>query len=362
VKRPILGIVAALVFAGCASSASPAAPTAAPASPVVSSAAAAVAATPMPRPTRAPVPTPTPRPAVLPGEPWLAFQSDVGGPYGVRLVRPDGTDQFYPTGTAGGTEQLHPDWSPDGLRLVFSTMGGAARDLWVTDADGGNPEQIVACGACTLADEPAWSPDGTSIVFHRQTLVGDVFQSTLEIYDVASRTTRVVLTAPDDRAFYAPRWSPDGTHLVMEYAHRLPDSREDFDGVQLAILDLRAKTPELRPITKVSDWTNNPDWSPTSDLITFSRPAAPPRIDGPSDLWTIKPDGSEARQVTRLADQGSIGIQPTFTPDGTQIVFVTGKPDGDQGMGLVPVAGGEVVPATTSGFLGGVHPRFRPTP
>lgn len=358
-KRPTLPIVmATLLLAGCSTTAT--APTVAPATQGTSSPAATLA----PLPTRTPLATPTPDPAVLPGEPWLAFQGDVGGPYGVRLVRPDGSDQFFPTGTADGREQLHPDWSPDGLRLVFSTMGGLGRDLWVTDADGGNPEHIVICNRCTQAGEPAWSPDGASIVFHRETLVGDVLQSTLEIYDVASKATRVVFTAADDRAIGAPRWSPDGTKLVIEYIHRRKGgtSFDDYDGNEISIMDLTATEPKPRPLTKLGDWSNNPDWSPTGDLITFSRPADPANFDGPSDLWTIKPDGTGATRVTRLAEVDSFGIQPTFTPDGTLIVFATGNVGENAVMGLVPIAGGEVVPATTSGFIEGVHPRFRPTP
>src|SRR6187402_789149 len=138
VKRLVTGAVLCMALAACSSTAT----SAQPATPPTATATAAAAAGSTTPASAAPAsPTATPKPAVLPGDSWLAFQGDTGsGVYGVRLVRPDGTGLFFPTDTADGTEQLHPDWSPDGTKLVFSTLGTAARDLWVTDADGGNPQ------------------------------------------------------------------------------------------------------------------------------------------------------------------------------------------------------------------------------
>ncbi len=362
-KRPVLAIVAVLVLAGCAATGAPTAtqePSTAPsASPAVSAAAT-------PGPTVAASPTATPKPAVLPGEAWIAFQGDSGdGLYGVRLVRPDGTDLFFPTDAAEGTEQLHPDWSPDGQRLVFSTKGAAARDLWVTDADGGNPEHIVICDTCSIADEPAWSPDGTSIAFHRHSLEDD-WVSTLEIYDVASKTTRVVLTTTRNRALFAPRWSPDGTKIVAEYLHRRDGatSLEDFDSGSLAIIDVGAAKPKPTVITGDSYWPANPDWSPDGSLIVFFRPVDPEKFDAEADLWTINPDGTGLTQLTHYADEHAFAVQPTFMPDGTRIAFVTAKVGSDDPwvMATVALDGSDAQPATSSGYIAGVHPRFRPTP
>src|SRR5690242_9642949 len=171
--------------------------------------------------TASPVPSATlpARPSVGAGEAWLVFQSDAGGAYGLRLVRPDGTGLFAPGDTVPGTEQLHPDWSPDGSQLAFSVLGAASRDLWLMDADGGDARRIVACEACSQVDEPAWSPDGSTIVFWRSALGDDGTQFTLERYDVATGETQVILGAPAGRAITGPRWSPDGTRLVVELPH-----------------------------------------------------------------------------------------------------------------------------------------------
>ena len=355
-KRLIIPVLVVMLVAACSGPAATSSPSATAAQAAAATPTASVAAS----------PTTSPRPAVLPGEPWLAFQGDNGsGIYGVRLVRPDGTGLFFPTDTAEGTEQLHPDWSPDGTKLVFSTLGTAARDLWVTDGDGGNPEHIVVCDTCSLADEPAWSPDGTRIAFHRHSLEDD-WVSTLEVYDVASGTSKVVLTTPGNRALYAPRWSPDGTKIVAEYVHRRDGATdlEDFDSGGLAIIDVTVANPKPTVITDKSYWPANPDWSPDGSKIVFFRPVDPENFDAEADLWTINPDGTGLAQLTHYADEHAFAVQPTFTPDGTRIAFVTGKVDSDDPwvMATVAVDGSDAQPATSSGYLAGVHPRFRPTP
>lgn len=363
-----------LALAGC----SPAAATPSAAPSVATAAAPTPASTSTPTPTTAASPssvatatastsdsaTASANPALAPGDPWLAFQADDQAGYGVHLIRPDGTGEFSITAAVPGREQLHPDWSPDGTKMVFSVGGDASRDLWVTDANGGNADRIVTCDECDQVDEPAWSPDGRSIAFHREGLVGRVYQSTLEIYDVATRTSRVVLTAASDRVVFAPRWSPDGTRLVMEYVHRKGTTAEaDFDGDEIGIVDLTAAKPTFHALTKVAAFGNNPDWSPAGDLIVFSQPAIPPKLDAEADLWTMRPDGTHLARITRLADQGSSAVMPTFTPDGRRIVFDLAKvAGGDSVMATVAIDGSDLQPAVTSGFLGGLHARFRPTP
>jgi TolB protein len=367
VLLPILGCL----VAGCGVTPAPTTPASAAASsqptaiPTVSAPAGLASPTPG-APGETPTPTASPAPAVLPGERWLAFQGDQGGgKYGIRLVRLDGTGMHALAPDVPGQYQLHPDWSPDGKRLVFSEVGSSTTDLWTIDADGQNAKHIVDCTArCTLADEGSWSPDGSTIAFHRQALVDGGFVSTLELYDVAAGTTHIVIKAADDRVFYGPRWAPDGHRLVVENAHRPSGGTgDDIDASQVAIVDVSAKNPKAVPITGPEYWPGNPEWSPVGDTIVFFRPDAGGDLDGPTDLWTIRPDGTRSTRLTHLVADGGKAIEPAWAFDGSRIVFTGSSATlGEGSIATIAADGSDLHPVTTGGDIHGQHPRLRPTP
>ena len=108
-------------------------------------------------------------PVAAAGEPWIAYENDLGDQNEIYLVRPDGTGAHSLTADVSGINQTHPDWSSDGNRIVFAVMAmDGLQDLWVVDADGTGAEMILDCsGDCVWFDDPAWSPDGSSILFAR---------------------------------------------------------------------------------------------------------------------------------------------------------------------------------------------------
>ncbi len=62
------------------------------------------------------------------------------------------------------TWKVHPDWAPDGKRVVYSSyLGGQRNQLWLTTAQGGDPFQLTYCDCDHTV--PRWSPDGNRIAF-----------------------------------------------------------------------------------------------------------------------------------------------------------------------------------------------------
>lgn len=295
------------------------------------------------------------------GESWIAFQTRGADGYGVYLVREDGTGlHLWPSGIAGGYE--HPDWSPDGQRiLVNSVEADGTEDLWSAGVDGSDAVRHLDCVApCVWADEAAWSPDATTIAFQRLVIVTDVFRSTLEILDVETGTTTVVVTMPERQVVLAPRWSPDGTHLVVEVVH-LPDTslEVDPDGGGIGVVDLTAPSPAVEMIVPFETFAQSPDWSPIGDELIYAQPSS--ADPGLLDLHGIAPDGTGERRITDLAANGESAIQPAFAPEGDRIVFLLTRSGRQETvMALVDLDGSDVRPATAAGYKDGYHPRLRP--
>jgi Tol biopolymer transport system component len=111
-------------------------------------------------------------------------------------------------------------------------------------------------------------------------------------------------------------WSPDGKQLVFE---RIDTST---DPERAAIFTIGIGGKHLRQVTP---WTldgNDPDWSPDGTLIVFNATAEP----SPSqNIYTIHPDGTSLKQLTSglpaFDDGGQSTFHPSWSPDGTQILF-----------------------------------------
>lgn len=300
--------------------------------------------------------------AASPGE--IAFQGHLAGAdrIAIQTVRAGGDEPSVLLGDLDSGVQRHIDWSRDGRRLVVTAADDqGADDLWVADADGTDLQLLVDCSApCVAADEAAWSPDGTQIAFYRIVASDSTMTSTLETLDVESGTTSVVLTADDRTAILAPRWSPDGQRLVVELIE-LAAATVDAEvvGGAVGVVDLDIATPTIRIITEPFMFANNPDWSPTDDLVVFAA-----RIDPDTtyqDLFVADPSGSDLRRLTHVADAGGIAVQPSFTPGGEAVLFVR-KPDANirTELAVVDVESGEVRNAVEGITLAGEHPRQRP--
>ena len=93
--------------------------------------------------------------------------------------------------------KAHPDWAPDGKRVVYSSYLGRERNqLWLTTAGGGHPFELTYCD-CDHT-RPRWSRDGRRIAF-----------STNESGDVALRVVavpggRIEAVVPEVRRYRNP--------------------------------------------------------------------------------------------------------------------------------------------------------------
>jgi Tol biopolymer transport system component len=276
----------------------------------------------------------SPRASAAPGieddEPWIAYQWARAGGDGIYLVRPDGTDshELLPDATY---DAFHPDWSPNGAQIAFDAATDDGFEIWVVNADGTNAAAIVprstdcaiSCGEVAL---PAWSPDGSKIAFVRFQLGASGLEAAvIEVQDVASGDRRVVFTAPSKTALNYPRWSSDGRSIVFEMT-RYPDTQINSGtatGSAIAVIDVTGEGAKPVVLTDWSMYATYPDWRPGSDEILFSTYDLGEfqTTDEPSNLYTIRSDGSDLTALTSFGRAEQRATQPTWTPDGSRIIF-----------------------------------------
>jgi TolB protein len=131
-----------------------------------------------------------------------------------------------------GGINTYPQWSPDMRRLVFrKIIGERNSEVFVADADGGNPRNITNDPA--FDGWPAWSPDGQLIAF-ASNRNGSGYQ--IFIMDPDGADVRLVANTVGRAT--SPRWSPDGRQIY--FTNCVP---KDF-GTDCEILV--AKLPEVR--------------------------------------------------------------------------------------------------------------------
>ncbi|HUT62516.1 MAG TPA: Tol-Pal system beta propeller repeat protein TolB, partial [Anaerolineae bacterium] len=81
----------------------------------------------------------------------FVMMSDYG--FDIAITSPSGADVFMLTYGQGSNE--NPHWSPDGLRIVFSSDRTGIKNLYIMNWDGSNVRNLTTDG---INYSPAWAP------------------------------------------------------------------------------------------------------------------------------------------------------------------------------------------------------------
>ncbi|HEU4880409.1 MAG TPA: hypothetical protein VFT21_13195, partial [Gemmatimonadaceae bacterium] len=223
-------------------------------------------------------------------------------------------------------------WSPDGNKFAFIVYAEGDQEIAILDVASRNVERKIKVPGVGAIQNPAWSPDGNQIAFSGTS--GGV--SDLFVYDIAAHTARRLTT--DRYADIQPSWSPDGRTLVFSTDR---GASTDFTNlthgeIRLAIIDVASGS--IRLLTAFSEGKHiNPQFSPDGSEIFFVSDRS-----GVSDIYRMSLASGAISQVTNVATgvSGITNLSPAFSVshrDGRLAYSVFER----QGYGIYGLAGNQ---------------------
>jgi Tol biopolymer transport system component len=175
---------------------------------------------------------------------------------GIWIVNADGTDRRQVTQlTPGSSWDDEPQWSPDGLKLVFvrADLRTKKDAVFTVNVDGSDLYQVTPW-ALNAGTDPDWSPDGKWIVFTAHP--NDGSENVHKVHPDGTGLTNLTRQKRAGYHYLSSSFSPDGILIVTA---RTPGARP-YGAADLVIM--KADGSKIRSLTRTKLWESSVDWGP----------------------------------------------------------------------------------------------------
>jgi TolB protein len=266
-------------------------------------------------------------PSVSPDGRWIAFVSDRSGGDNIFVIGVDGRDERQTTFDGGGA----PCWTRNSEEILFVGEGEDTCHVMAVPLEGGKPQVVAmvsgrrpmlshdetrvlfeigswrstilavskldgsglgrlaggrsATGRPTTAWNGAWSPDGKRVAYTHGDSTG-----VLQVHVVNADGTgdrAITHTSTDEGSAQMPAWSPDGKRLAVQVSGGR-DRLSHIWIIDVATTEARTLNPHTENYLDEA-----PAWFPDGKRLAFQS-----NRSGRMEIWTMKTDGSDGKQVT----------------------------------------------------------------
>jgi Tol biopolymer transport system component len=233
---------------------------------------------------------------------------------------PNGTKILYSSTHLGSADcPPRPDFSKGYVWAVYPSY-----DIFVANPDGSDLKQLTTTPGYDA--EATFSIDGKKIVFT------SLRNGDLDIYSMDANGSNVKQLTHELGYDGGPFYSPDGQWIVYRAYH--PKSEKEIAEYKellgqnlirptsLELWIMKADGSEKRQITNLGAASFGPSFLPDGKTLIFSTNVGSTGGMGNFELYTIKVDGSGLERITD--SEGFDGF-PVFSPDGTKLVWASNR-------------------------------------
>jgi TolB protein len=278
----------------------------------------------------------------------LAYITYTGNRGTLAVVQADGTGA---TTLASGRSYLRcVSWSPHTGEVVY--VSNPSESVYEAKPDGSG-SALLTTHKTDIMSCPAWAPDGRELALLVLMPPGDS-RAALTVVPIPGGKERTLAVAGVGTSLagdiWDESWSPDGKQIAVASSGQVllvplsggPLVRSARSDPRLYFSNLPAWSPHARTVlfsahaewNDLEIWVSSPDgtgahpltdnpyrdsypsWSPDGTKIVFVRSGAGAKGDG---IWVMNADGSAAHRIT--PEQGAEST-PEWSPDGRTIAFV----------------------------------------
>jgi len=216
--------------------------------------------------------------------------------------------------TVHPADDIMPQFSPDGSRILFSSNRHKNYDLYVIPVSGGEPTRLTFYTGSDMAT--GWTPDGDTAIFYSYR------QLFYDIYKVSMNSeTPVALTGGHWDSEYAGKITPDGKKLIFNNGSgRNRWWKASFAGntnTDVWIIDRTSDDFSLQRVTSVDGHEIWPIYNQKTETVYFAA-----NRDGQANLWKKDLNTGVESKVTDFTDDGVQWINSD--PQMERLVFEQG--------------------------------------